>query len=79
MTQWYETLFANFGRTYDKECYTQGTVGEVDFEVAWEGVFAGQVEEVETKQHTAPIARESIFIRCTVEAKQRDPIGSFLD
>ena len=31
MTQWYETLFANFGRTYDKECYTQGTVGEVDF------------------------------------------------
>ena len=31
MTQWYETLFANFGKTYDKECYTQGTVGEVDF------------------------------------------------
>ncbi|NQT39569.1 MAG: class I SAM-dependent methyltransferase [Planctomycetes bacterium] len=31
MTHWYETLFANFGRTYDKECYTQGTVGEVDF------------------------------------------------
>lgn len=31
MTQWYETLFEYFGRTYDKECYTQGTVGEVDF------------------------------------------------
>ena len=31
MTQWYETLFANYGRTYDKECFTQGTVGEVDF------------------------------------------------
>ncbi len=31
MTRWYETLFANFGRTYDKECFTQGTVGEVDF------------------------------------------------
>ena len=31
MTQWYETLFANFGKTYDKECFTQGTVGEVDF------------------------------------------------
>ncbi len=31
MTHWYETLFANFGRTYDKECFTQGTVGEVDF------------------------------------------------
>jgi SAM-dependent methyltransferase len=31
MTHWYETLFANFGKTYDKECFTQGTVGEVDF------------------------------------------------
>ena len=31
MTQWYETLFANFGKTYDKESFTQGTVGEVDF------------------------------------------------
>jgi 2-polyprenyl-3-methyl-5-hydroxy-6-metoxy-1,4-benzoquinol methylase len=31
MAQWYETLFANFGKTYDKECFTQGTLGEVDF------------------------------------------------
>ena len=31
MTQWYEALFANFGKTYDKESFTQGTVGEVDF------------------------------------------------
>jgi 2-polyprenyl-3-methyl-5-hydroxy-6-metoxy-1,4-benzoquinol methylase len=31
MTHWYETLFANFGKTYDQECFTQGTVGEVDF------------------------------------------------
>ncbi|NLX12721.1 MAG: methyltransferase domain-containing protein [Phycisphaerales bacterium] len=31
MTQWYEALFANYGRTYDTESYTQGTVGEVDF------------------------------------------------
>jgi SAM-dependent methyltransferase len=31
MTHWYETLFANFGKTYDKECFTQGTLGEVDF------------------------------------------------
>jgi 2-polyprenyl-3-methyl-5-hydroxy-6-metoxy-1,4-benzoquinol methylase len=31
MTQWYEALFANFGRTYDRECFTQGTTGEVDF------------------------------------------------
>jgi 2-polyprenyl-3-methyl-5-hydroxy-6-metoxy-1,4-benzoquinol methylase len=31
MAHWYETLFANFGKTYDKECFTQGTVGEADF------------------------------------------------
>ena len=31
MPQWYETLFANYGETYDKEPFTQGTVGEVDF------------------------------------------------
>jgi 2-polyprenyl-3-methyl-5-hydroxy-6-metoxy-1,4-benzoquinol methylase len=31
MAQWYETLFANYGETYDKEVFTQGTVGEVDF------------------------------------------------
>jgi SAM-dependent methyltransferase len=29
--QWYESLFQNYGRTYDKECYTQGTAGECDF------------------------------------------------
>ncbi|MBN1393486.1 MAG: methyltransferase domain-containing protein [Pirellulales bacterium] len=31
MAQWYETLFANYGKTYDKESFTQGTVGEADF------------------------------------------------
>jgi len=31
MTQWYEALFANYGKSYDKESFTQGTVGEVDF------------------------------------------------
>ncbi len=31
MTQWYEALFANYGKTYDRECFTQGTAGEVDF------------------------------------------------
>ncbi len=29
--QWYESLFQNYGRTYDKECFTQGTIGECDF------------------------------------------------
>ncbi len=29
--QWYESLFNNFGRTYDSESFTQGTIGECDF------------------------------------------------
>lgn len=31
MKQWYEALFANYGRKYDQEHFTQGTVGECDF------------------------------------------------
>lgn len=31
MKQWYESLFENYGRTYDKECFVQGTLGECDF------------------------------------------------
>ena len=31
MKQWYETLFENYGMKYDKECFTQGTIGECDF------------------------------------------------
>lgn len=29
--QWYEILFENYGRKYDNESFTQGTVGECDF------------------------------------------------
>lgn len=29
--QWYEELFENYGRTYDKESFTQGTIGECEF------------------------------------------------
>jgi len=29
--QWYELLFENYGQTYDKESFTQGTTGESDF------------------------------------------------
>jgi len=29
--QWYESLFENYGQTYDRESFTQGTVGECDF------------------------------------------------
>ena len=31
MKQWYETLFENYAKTYDKESFTQGTTGECDF------------------------------------------------
>jgi len=31
MKQWYETLFENYGIKYDKEIFTQGTMGECDF------------------------------------------------
>jgi len=31
MKQWYEALFENYGLTYDKESFTQGTPGECDF------------------------------------------------
>lgn len=29
--QWYELLFENYGQNYDKEVFTQGTLGECDF------------------------------------------------
>jgi 2-polyprenyl-3-methyl-5-hydroxy-6-metoxy-1,4-benzoquinol methylase len=31
MKQWYEELFENYGKKYDKECFAQGTIGECDF------------------------------------------------
>jgi len=31
VSQWYETLFENYGKKYDNECFTQGTIGECDF------------------------------------------------
>ena len=31
MKQWYESLFENYGKSYDKESFTQGTIGECDF------------------------------------------------
>ena len=31
MKQWYEELFENYALQYEKEIYTQGTVGECDF------------------------------------------------
>jgi 2-polyprenyl-3-methyl-5-hydroxy-6-metoxy-1,4-benzoquinol methylase len=29
--QWYETLFENYGQKYDRESFSQGTIGECDF------------------------------------------------
>ena len=31
MKPWYEELFSNYARAYDRECFTQGTLQEVDF------------------------------------------------
>ena len=31
MRRWYEELFSNYAKTYDTECFTTGTLGEVDF------------------------------------------------
>lgn len=31
MRRWYQELFANYAKTYDKESFTTGTLGEVDF------------------------------------------------
>jgi len=31
MKQWYEELFTNYAEKYDKEVFTEGTTGEVDF------------------------------------------------
>ncbi|MGB9936515.1 MAG: class I SAM-dependent methyltransferase [Methanobacterium sp.] len=31
MKQWYEELFTNYANKYEKEVFTQGTLGEVDF------------------------------------------------
>jgi len=31
MKPWYEILFENYGRKYDQECFSQGTLGECDF------------------------------------------------
>lgn len=31
MKQWYEKFFENYGESYDRESFTQGTIGEVDF------------------------------------------------
>jgi SAM-dependent methyltransferase len=31
MKQWYEELFENFSESYEKEKFTKGTIGEVDF------------------------------------------------
>jgi cyclopropane fatty-acyl-phospholipid synthase-like methyltransferase len=31
VSDWYKDLFENYARAYDKESFTQGSIGEVDF------------------------------------------------
>ncbi len=30
MKQWYESLFDNYAKKYDQECFVQGTAGECE-------------------------------------------------
>lgn len=31
MKHWYESIFEDYGKKYDNESFTQGTIGECDF------------------------------------------------
>ena len=31
MKKWYEFLFENYGKNYDNEIFTKGTIGKCDF------------------------------------------------
>ena len=60
MAPWYETLFSNFGKTYDKECFTQGTLGEVEFvERELEGNRAKRILDIAcgTGRHAVELAK----------------------
>jgi SAM-dependent methyltransferase len=43
MKRWYEELFENYGENYDREAFTKGTIGEVDF-------FEGEIGRDKTKR-----------------------------
>lgn len=60
MKQWYEELFENYAVNYDKESFTQGTIGECDF-IEKEIEYNKQVEILDigcgTGRHSIELAK----------------------
>jgi 2-polyprenyl-3-methyl-5-hydroxy-6-metoxy-1,4-benzoquinol methylase len=65
MKQWYESLFENYGLTYDKEVFTQGTIGECDF-IESEAGYNKQLQILDigcgTGRHSIELARRGYTI-----------------
>lgn len=60
MAQWYEKLFENYAQSYDREVFTQGTKGEVDFiEKEIRGNKAARILDIGcgTGRHSLELAR----------------------
>ena len=53
---WYETLFENYGNQYDKECFTQGTLGECDF-IEKEASYNKQLKILDTGRHAIELTK----------------------
>jgi 2-polyprenyl-3-methyl-5-hydroxy-6-metoxy-1,4-benzoquinol methylase len=65
MKQWYESLFENYAKKYDNECFTQGTMGECDFiekEVQYNKSFKILDVGCGTGRHTIELAKRGYSV-----------------